>query len=119
MIKHHELWPDTPATSAQDLGALAPRDNRRVPVLMVGTKPLEDQDLGAAGLAAHALSSVSVHVPPLRERTVASRLHSLLLRLPPSYCTPAALHALSRHAWWGNLGSMDAVITRLLSDTPP
>ncbi|WP_342619380.1 sigma 54-interacting transcriptional regulator [Rhodoferax sp. GW822-FHT02A01] len=70
----------------------------------------------------YRLNVVSLHVPPLRERTsdlpalCEHLLDSLTqkLRLPPREITPDALNRLAQHAWPGNVRELSNILERVL-----
>ena len=72
---------------------------------------------------AHALSTVAIVLPPLRERAAdVPALVELLtadlttrLRLEPVTYTEAALDCLTRYQWFGNIAELEAVLGRTLA----
>jgi len=66
------------------------------------------------------LNVIALHMPALRERTddIPELAQQILIRIgrrrsqPPMACDPAALEALLRHTWYGNVRELENVLER-------
>ncbi len=101
----------------EHLGPLSPRNQRRVPTLVVSTQGSID-GWGLERRARQALTVSTLTVPPLRDRGAASLRAAVLAGLGGRPIEPAALDLLARLPWWGNHPELEALFTALRALPP-
>lgn len=87
---------------AQHLGPLSPHLRRRVPVMSTSTQISGDPNWGLERHLVQTMTAVTLTVPPLRDRDLASRTHAVLSVMEGRPIHPAALRVLASAPWWGN-----------------
>jgi len=89
----------------------------QAPVLSTHSGPATPESWGLSRRTVHRLTAVTLHLPPLRDRSVLERRHLILSLLGGRPVTTEALDLLATHPWWGNLTELEQALEALLSAT--